>query len=80
MRLVAKGNNPFKGDKTIPAIKKNVVFDVYSAHTKHCKNYCQIALKNLKKIRFSSFFYAMLIATMRPKKLGVAAIATLFLS
>jgi hypothetical protein len=35
MRLVAKGNNPFKGDKTIPATEKNIVFDVYE-YNKQC--------------------------------------------
>jgi len=81
MRLVAGGNIPFKGDTTMPATDKEVVFDVYNAHTKHCKN-CQVALKNLKKIRFASFFFAVLMATVRPKKLGVvgSTVATILFS
>lgn len=81
MRLVAGGYIPFKGDTTMPATNNDVVFDVYNAHTKHCKN-CQVALKNLKKIRFASFFFAALMATVRPKKLGVvgSTAAALFFS
>ena len=70
MKRIAGGNIPFLGDTTMPATDNNVVFDVYNSHTKHCK-YCSDALKNLKKIRFASFLFAALTATIRPKVLGI---------
>jgi len=64
------GHIPFKGVTTMPAANNEVVFDVWNAHTKHC-THCLAALKNLKKMRFAAFFFSALLATVRPKKLGV---------
>lgn len=69
MRMFAGGHIPFRGDTTMPASSKEVVFDVYNSHTKHCK-YCMTALKNLKKARLMSFVAAATLGVARPSKLG----------
>jgi len=74
MGRVAGGFIPYKGDATMPAVSKDAVFDVWNQHTKVCK-YCQDALKNLKMIRFASFFAAALMAVIRPKQIGVVGTA-----
>ena len=70
MGKFAGGHIPFRGDTTMPAKNNDVVFDVWNSHTKHC-SYCLAALKRLKMARKLTFLTAALIATIRPKFLGV---------
>ena len=72
MQRFAGGFIPFKGDLTMPAANNDVVFDVWNSHTKHCK-YCLTALKRLKVARTLAFLTSALVATIRPKLLGVSA-------
>ena len=65
----AGGHVPYK-DLTMPVANNDVVFDVWSSHTKHCK-VCLAALKRLKVARTLAFLAAGLIATIRPKLLGI---------
>lgn len=66
----AGGHVPYKGDLTMPVANNDVVFDVWNSHTKHCK-VCLAALKRLKVARSLAFFAAALVATIRPKLLGI---------
>lgn len=43
---------------------------MWNSHTKHCK-YCLTALRRIKKIRALTFIAAAMVATIRPKLLGV---------
>jgi phenylpropionate dioxygenase-like ring-hydroxylating dioxygenase large terminal subunit len=70
MSKFAAGYIPFQGDTTMSASNKEVVFDVWNAHTKNC-NYCLTALKRIKTVRKMTFFASALVATIRPKVLGV---------
>ena len=70
LKKFAGGSIPFKGDIQMPHTSNEVVFDVWNAHTKHCK-VCLAALKNLKTTRALSFFASILLATIRPKRLGL---------
>eukprot|EP00590_Aulacoseira_subarctica_P004876 CAMPEP_0172427894 /NCGR_PEP_ID=MMETSP1064-20121228/44030_1 /TAXON_ID=202472 /ORGANISM="Aulacoseira subarctica , Strain CCAP 1002/5" /LENGTH=562 /DNA_ID=CAMNT_0013172377 /DNA_START=113 /DNA_END=1801 /DNA_ORIENTATION=+ len=71
MSKYAHGFIPFQGDTTMTASNKEVVFDVWNAHTKNCK-YCLAALKRIKTVRTLTFFASALVATIRPKVLGTA--------
>jgi len=73
MKRFAGGYIPFRGDTTMPSSSNEVVFDVWNAHTKHC-NHCRKALRNLKRIRFASFFVSVLLGTIRPRILGDSSI------
>jgi len=70
MAKYGKGFIPFEGDKTMPPVDNNVVFDVWNSHTKHCK-YCLGALRNIRRIRAMSFLASALVASLRPRILGV---------
>lgn len=70
LKKFAGGNIPFKGDTRMPPVSNEVVFDVWNSHTKNCK-VCLAALKNLKRTRALSFFMSILLATLRPKRLGL---------
>jgi len=70
MAKYGKGFIPFQGDKTMPPVDNNVVFDVWNSHTKHCK-YCLGALRNIGRIRAMSFLASALVASLRPRILGV---------
>ena len=70
MSNFANGHIPFKGDCTMPPADNEVVFDVWNGHTKHCK-YCLKALKRLKMARKLTFLVSALVATIRPKALGL---------
>lgn len=70
MSKFAGGHIPFKGDTRMSAADNEVVFDVWNAHTKKCKQ-CLGALSNLKKIRAFAFIVSALVAAIRPKILGV---------
>jgi len=62
----------------MPPTDNSVVFDVWNGHTKHCQ-YCQTALRRLKKFRLAAFFVASCLAVLRPVgKIGsLARAATL---
>lgn len=65
IRFIAGGHIPYKYDRQMPSANTEIVFDVWNAHTKNCQ-YCQAALKNLKKIRFAAFFAATCLSVLRP--------------
>ncbi len=69
MSKFANGHIPFRGDTTMPPINKEAVFDVWNAHTKHCK-YCLDALARIRTARKLTFLASALVATIRPKVLG----------
>ena len=54
----------------MPSANNEVVFDVWNSHTKHCK-YCLTALNRFKKARALAFMASAIVATIRPKILGV---------
>ena len=70
MSKFANGYIPFRGDTTMSASNNEVVFDVWNAHTKNCK-YCLDALKRIKTVRKMTFLASALVATIRPKVLGI---------
>lgn len=65
MRKLGGGKIPYKNQPTMPPASNKVVFDVWNAHTKHCR-YCQDALRRLKKFRFAAFFVATCLGVLRP--------------
>ena len=70
MAKYGRGFIPFRGDRTMPPVDNNVVFDVWNSHTKHCK-YCLGALRNIRRIRAMSFLASAMVASLRPRILGV---------
>ena len=69
---------PFQGNTVMSPIDKEVVFDVYNTHTKHC-SVCMGALKNLRKVRFASSAMAVAVVIWNPAfigKLGTGAVTT----
>ena len=70
MGKFANGHIPFRGDTTMPASDNEVVFDVWNSHTKNCK-YCLAALGRIKALRKVTFLASALVATIRPKFLGI---------
>lgn len=80
MRKKAGGRIPYGGNPTMPPVSNEAVFDIYNSHTKHCK-YCTDALRRLRKVRYAAYISAALLATVRPKLLGVVgstALAAVF--
>lgn len=71
MGKFANGHIPFRGDTTMPPSDNEVVFDVWNSHTKNCK-YCLAALGRIKALRKATFLASALVATIRPKFLGIA--------
>ncbi|KAL3805999.1 hypothetical protein ACHAXA_006419 [Cyclostephanos tholiformis] len=65
----AHGHIPFRGDTTMPPTSKEAVFDVWNAHTRHCK-YCLDALARIRTARKLTFLASALVATIRPRVLG----------
>eukprot|EP00568_Trieres_chinensis_P006725 CAMPEP_0183295636 /NCGR_PEP_ID=MMETSP0160_2-20130417/3522_1 /TAXON_ID=2839 ORGANISM="Odontella Sinensis, Strain Grunow 1884" /NCGR_SAMPLE_ID=MMETSP0160_2 /ASSEMBLY_ACC=CAM_ASM_000250 /LENGTH=591 /DNA_ID=CAMNT_0025457151 /DNA_START=48 /DNA_END=1826 /DNA_ORIENTATION=+ len=70
MRTKAGGKIPYRGNRSMPPVSKDDVFDIYNSHTKDCK-YCNDALRRLKKVRKASFIAAAVVGVLRPGKLGV---------
>ena len=66
---MAGGKIPFQGNKTMSPIDKEVVFDVYNSHTKHCTA-CMGALSNLRKVRFATSTLAAAMIIWNPVFLG----------
>lgn len=74
------GRTPFQGNASMSPIDKEVVFDVYNSHTKHC-SVCMGALKNLRKFRFASSAIAVSVVIWNPVflgKLGTGAVVAAF--
>ncbi len=70
MGKFASGHIPFRGDTTMPASDREAVFDVWNSHTKNCK-YCIDALGRIKAVRKITFLGSALVATIRPRALGI---------
>ncbi|GKZ00767.1 hypothetical protein MPSEU_001028500 [Mayamaea pseudoterrestris] len=76
LRVLAGGRVPYKYGSVMPEWNRDIVFDVWNAHTKHCA-VCQRALKNIKRARFTSFVAAACLAVLRPaasKALNLAGV------
>lgn len=65
IRLLAGGGIPYRHNPSMPEASNDVVFDVWNAHTKHCK-YCQDALRRIKKVRLAAFFLSVVTGVVRP--------------
>ena len=74
LRNKAGGRIPYQNNPSMPPVDNEVVFDIWNSHTRNCVN-CMVALKNLRKCRFLSYFVAAVVGVLRPEKLGTIGTA-----